>query len=318
MNRLVAATLVCLFALAATAAQEGKSELRYRFEKGDKFPIKMSYAMGVKLDKVPEAFQGVLSDEPVNLKFEGELNIEVKEVAEGGKAVLEGTWKTMKAKGAVMVNDVDFTYDSSKKPEGKPKKKDGDDPGAQGFFDLEDNLRNMATQTLKLTVDERGKVTMEGGSAKGIGEMNVMFLSLNGLMGPLPKNAVGKGDTWKEEMKLGMPGLGGAVDIKVKSDNVWDSTETVDGRPCAVIKSKLAVGGDGKAEGDAENPFNIKMKTTGEGEGRTSFSVTGGYPAKVQSSLKVKLSASVPNPGGGDDMDIKATLRIEQGVEIKK
>jgi len=32
----------------------------------------------------------------------------------------------------------------------------------------------------------------------------------------------------------------------------------------------------------------------------------------------VKVSATVPNPGGGDDMDIKATLKLEQGIEIKK
>src|SRR5438105_2067355 len=107
MKRLVAATLVCVLSVAA---QEGKSELRYGFKKGEKFPLKLTYAMGVKLDKVPEAFQGVLSDEPVNLKLEGTLDMEVKDVAENGKATLEGTWKLMKAKGAVMVNDVDFSY----------------------------------------------------------------------------------------------------------------------------------------------------------------------------------------------------------------
>src|SRR5438128_1939321 len=110
MTKLVAATLACLFCVAASAAppldpargrQDEKSELRYGFKKGEKFPLKLTYAMGVKLDKVPEAFQGVLSDEPVNLKLEGTLDMEVKEVTESGKAVLEGTWKTMKAKGAV-------------------------------------------------------------------------------------------------------------------------------------------------------------------------------------------------------------------------
>lgn len=323
MNKLVAATLVGLFALSATAPldaargrQDGKSELRYTFVKGEKFPLKMTYGMGVKLDKVPEAFQGVLSDEPVNLKFEGTLEVEVIEINEG-KAVLQGKWKTMKAKGAVMVNDVDFAYDADKNADEKPKAKEND-PGLQGFFDLEDQLRRTATQPLKLTVDPLGKITMDASSAKGMGEMNGMFLSLNGLMGSLPKNAVGQGDTWKDETKLGMPGVGGAVDIRVKSDNKWEGTETIDGRSCAVIKSKLSVGGEGKAEGQGENPFNIQMKTTGEGEGKTVFCVKEGYPARAQSSLKVKLSATIPNPGGGEDMDIKATLRIEQGVEIRK
>jgi hypothetical protein len=320
MTRIVAATLVCLFAVAASGAQDEKSQLRYGFKKGEKFPMKMTYGMGVKLDKVPEAFQGVLSDEPINLKLEGTLDMEVKDVAENGKAVLEGTWKTMKAKGAVMVNDVDFNYDSEKKDAVKPKKKEeGEDPGLQGFFDLEDQLRKTATQPLKLTVDDRGKVTVDGASAKGMGEMNAMFLSMNGLMGALPKDKVGQGDTWKEETKLSMPGVGGAVDIRVKSENKWESTETVEGKPFAVIKSKFAVGGDVKAEGEGDNnPFNIKMKTVGDGEGKTSFAVKGGFASKVQGALKVKVSATVPNPGGGDDMDIKATLKIEQSLEIKK
>jgi hypothetical protein len=318
MNKIVAATLACLFAVAASA-QDGKVELRYKFQKGEKFPMKVGYSMGVKLDKVPEAFQGVLSDEPMNLKFEGTLEVEVKSVGEDGKAVLEGTWKTMKAKGVVMVNDIDFTYDADKKTDAKPKKKEeGDDPGLQGFLDLEDQFRKTAHQPLKLTVNSLGQVTAEGGAAKGMGEMNAMLFSLNGLMGPLPKTAVGQGDSWKDETKLEMPGLAGAVDLRVKSDNTWASTETVEGQPCAVIKSKLSVGGEGKAEEGGDNAFKIKMKTQGEGEGKTCFCAKGGYPAKVTSSLKVKLSATVPNPGGGEDMDIKATLKIEQAIEIKK
>ncbi|HXX95423.1 MAG TPA: hypothetical protein VEN81_17510, partial [Planctomycetota bacterium] len=268
MKKIVAATLVAMLAGAALG-QDGKTELRYKFQKGDKFPLKIGYSMGVKLDKVPEAFQGVLSDEPMNLKFEGTVAVEVKEVEEG-KAVLEGTWKTMRAKGAVMVNDVDFTYDADKKTEAKPKKAE-DDPGLQGFLDLEDQFRKMSQQTLRLTVDSRGQVTADGAGAKGVGEMSSMFFSINGLMGPLPKKAVGQGDTWQEEMKMEMPGLAGAVDLRVKSDNTWASTDTEEGRTCAVIKSKLAVGGEGKAEQDGDNAFKIKMKTQGEGEGKMSF-----------------------------------------------
>ena len=317
MNKLAAAALASLFALTAVA-QDGKTELRYKFTKGEKFPLKMTYSMGVKLDKVPEAFQGVLSDEPVNLRFEGSLAVEVKEISADGVAVLEGTWKTMKAKGAVMVNDVDFTYDADKKGDEKPKKKEEADPGLQGFLDLEDQLRKTAQTPLTLKVDALGKVVSDGAAAKGMGEMGGMFLSLNGLMGSLPKKGVAQGETWKEEMKLGMPGVGGAVDIRVKSDNVWESIETVNGKACAVIKSKFSVGGEGKADEGGDNPFNIKMKTTGEGEGKTYFCAKEGFPTKVTSSLKVKLSAQVPNPGGGEEMDIKATLKIEQAIDITK
>lgn len=316
MNRLIAATVLCLFSVAA-AAQE-KSELRYRYEKGSKFPLKVTYSMGVKLDKIPEAFQGVLPEELLTLKFEGSLDMEVKEAAEGGKAVLEGTWKTMKAKGVVMINDVDFSYDADKKGEAAPKKPAGaDDPALQGLADIEDQLRQMSTQPLRLTVDDRGRVTMDGKTAKGMGQMNVMFLSLNGLMGPLPKDKVGKGDTWKEEMKLPLPGPLEAVEIKVVSQNTWDSTGDVDGRSCALIASKFTVAGEGQAEGGG-NALNIKMKTTGEGSGKTSFAVKEGAPAKVQGGLTVKLAASFPNPGGGDDLEIKATLKMEQSFEMKK
>src|SRR5439155_5803001 len=102
------------------------------------------------------------SDEPMNLKFEGTLEVEVKSVGEDGKASLEGTWKTMKAKGVVMVNDIDFTYDSEKKADPKAKKKEeAEDPGLQGFLDLEDQFRKTAQQPLKLTVNSLGQVTAE-------------------------------------------------------------------------------------------------------------------------------------------------------------
>jgi len=314
MHRVIAATLT-LLCLAAT---QDKAELRFKFEKGEKFPLKVTYTMAVKLDKIPEAFEGVLPADLMNLKFEGALDVEVKEAAEGGKAVLEGAWKKMKAKGAVMINDVDFDYDADKKGEAKPKKKaEGDEPALQGFVDIEDQLRKMSTQPLKLTVDDRGRVTMDGATSKGMGQLNVMFLSLNGLMGPLPKDAVGKGDTWKEELKLPLPGPLEAVEIKVVSANTWDATEAVDGRACAMIKSKFSVAGEGKAEG-GENALNIKMKTSGEGTGKTAFSLKEGCPAKVQGALVVKLHATFPNPGGGDDLEIKATLKIDQAIEMKK
>jgi len=314
MNRLIAATVLCLFSVAAA---QDKSELRYRFEKGSKFPLKVTYSMGVKLDKIPEAFQGVLPEELLTLKFEGSLDMEVKETAEGGKTVLEGTWKTMKAKGVVMINDVDFSYDADKKGEAPKKKAEGDDPALQGLADIEDQLRQMSTQPLKLKVDDRGQVTMDGATAKGMGQMNVMFLSLNGLMGPLPKDAVAKGDSWKGEMKIPLPGPLEAVEIKVVSENTWDSMEDVGGRSCALIKSKFSVAGEGQAEGGG-NALNIKMKTTGEGSGKTSFAVKEGGLAKMQGGLTVKLAASFPNPGGGDDLEIKATLKMEQSFEMKK
>ena len=58
--------------------------------------------------------------------------------------------------------------------------------------------------------------------------------------------------------------------------------------------------------------------TEGEGEGKTLFCVTDGRASKSQSSLRVKVSATIPNPGGGDDMDLKAQLKIETSHTLGK
>src|SRR5688572_20703771 len=113
MKRLMAVVIGAL-ALAA-APQDGKRELRYAFTKGETFPYALKYAMGVKVDKVPEIFQGVLPEDLLDLKIEGLLDVKVTEVAADGSATLEGTWKKLTAKGHMLVNDVDFKFDADKK-----------------------------------------------------------------------------------------------------------------------------------------------------------------------------------------------------------
>jgi len=310
MKRTSLAALVFVFGLSALA-QDGKTELRYGLRKGEKFSLSLSHGLSVKLDKVPEILQGVVSEDPISVKFEGVVDLEVTEIGEDGGARLTGTWRTAKAKGHIMVNDIDFDYDV-KKGDAKPAKKEQpDDPALQGFGDLQDQLGKMVRSQLKLSADKFGKVTVVEGSGK-LGEIESAFRSLNGLMGPLPKDAVGKGDTWKDEVKLGMPGVGGTVDIKIRAENRIDSVEKIDGKDVFVIKSKFAVG---KLPGEKEDApaagIEVKIKTEGEGEGRTLFSVSEGRASKSQSNLRVKVSATIPNPGGGDDMDLKAKLVID-------
>jgi hypothetical protein len=55
------------------------------------------------------------------VKFEGVVDVEIAEVKEDGNALMNGTWRTAKAKGHIMVNDIDFDYDVAKKDD-KPKK----------------------------------------------------------------------------------------------------------------------------------------------------------------------------------------------------
>ena len=42
-----------------------------------------------------------------------------------------------------------------------------------------------------------------------------------------------------------------------------------------------------------------------------------GRALKSTSALRVRVSATIPNPGGGEDMDLKAQLKIETGHSLK-
>ncbi|HLY75575.1 MAG TPA: hypothetical protein VKU80_15750 [Planctomycetota bacterium] len=310
--------LILALGLTARADQDTKLELRYAFKKGEKFSYKLVHNLSVRLDKVPEILQGVVPEDPIDVKFEALIDVEVTDVAESGTALLVGTWRTAKAKGHVMVNDIDFDYDAAKAVAEKPKKKEEEDPALQSFGDLQDTLAKMVRTTLKLSVDTLGKVSITEGSGR-LGEMESAFRSLNGLMGPLPKEKVGKGDSWKDELKLGMPGVGGNVDIKIRSTNTIDSIEKQGDDDCVVVKSKYAVGRlPGEKEEAPPAGIEAKIKTEGEGEGKTTFSLTKHRALQSHSLLKVKVSASIPNQGGGDDLDLKAQLKVETAHEMSR
>jgi hypothetical protein len=325
MKRTTLAALALMFGLTAVAPfglaqgqQEGKSQLRYGFKKGDKLAFALTHALSVKLDKVPEILQGVVTEDPIAVKFEGVVDVEVIEVAADGSAMLNGSWRTAKAKGHIMVNDIDFDYDVAKKDD-KPKKAGAaEDPALAGFGDLQDQLNKMVRTSLKFQADPLGKVSIVEGAGK-MGEIESVFRSLNGLMGPMPKEKVGKGDTWKDELKLGMPGVGGNVEIKIRAENAVDSIEKIDGKDFFVIKSKYAVGKNpGEKDDAAPAGIDAKIKTEGEGEGKTLWSLADGRATKSNTNLKVRVSATIPNPGGGEDMELKAQLKIESGHTLTK
>src|SRR5215831_4705157 len=103
MKRTTLAALALSFGLTALAAsttlgtsQDGKSELRYGFKKGEKIAFALTHALSVKLDKVPEILQGVVSEDPISVKFEGVVDVEVAEVGEDGAALMNGKWRTAK------------------------------------------------------------------------------------------------------------------------------------------------------------------------------------------------------------------------------
>lgn len=319
MKRMAMAGAALVLGLSAFA-QDEKVELRYAFAKGEKFTYRLQHQVSAKVDKVPEFLQGVISEDPIDVKFDALLDVEVSDVSEAGTAVLQGTWRTAKAKGHVFVNDIDFEYDSAKKAQEKPKKKDVEDPAIPGIGDFQDQLGKLVQQPIKLTADRFGKVTVAENAGK-LGEIESMLRSLNGLMGPFPKDKVAKGDSWKDDVRLGMPGIGGQVELKIRTDNKIDAVEKQDGKQVYVIKSKFVVGKVAGEKSDAPGggaaDIGAKVKTEGEGEGQTSFSPDG-HTCSSRSQLRIKLLVTIPNPGGGDDIDIKALVKIDTAGALGK
>jgi hypothetical protein len=305
MRRIAAAWVLVL--AGPLLSQDGGVELRHRFEKGEKFPLRLAYSVQLKLDKIPDAFQGVVGEEPVNVKLEGLVQVEVSESGPAG-ATLEGTWSKLRAKGVLMIQDVDFSYDAEKKSD-KPVPAADPAPGLGGAFNLAERLEKMTREKLVLKVDPLGKITSVSGTGRGAGELDALFVSLNGLNGPFPEAKVAKGGAWKGESKLGLPGLGGAVGITVRSDTAWEGEETVDGRACAVLRSKLDVTNE-EGKKDEAAPFKLSMKASGGGEGKVHFAVKDGRLARSASSVSVRIKANA-NPGGGDEIDLEAVLKVD-------
>src|SRR6516225_6325800 len=150
MKRTTLAVLTLTFALTAFA-QDGKSELRYGFRKGEKLAFAITHALSVKLDKVPEILQGVVTEDPISVRFEGTVDVEVTEVGEDGAALMNGKWRTAKAKGHIMVNDIDFDYDAAKADDKAKKTPPAEDAALAGFGDLQDQLAKMVRAPLKLS-----------------------------------------------------------------------------------------------------------------------------------------------------------------------
>lgn len=303
--------------VAGAGGRDDKAVFRYRFEKGQKLALEVRYAVRVKLEKVPEVFQGLLSETPADLKIEGLLETEVGEVSAEGGAALEGRWKRLSARGGWMLGEVDFQYDAEKGGGAPKKAAAGEAPPA--LFDLEEGLRAMARESVRFFVEPSGRVRMRSAGAPMVGEMSEQFLSFNGLMGPFPKDPLGKGDSWKGEEKIAMPGVGGTMSVGVRSENRYESDESAGGRPCAVLRSKYSVGGEGVGrKEDPDQPLPFRLKTSGEGEAQTWFCLEEGMSARHQGNLRADLVVGIPDPGGGGDIELRMGLRIEQGYEVKR
>lgn len=305
--RRTAVVLAAVLSLAA--APQEKRELRYAFKAGESFPMNVTYRLAVKLDKIPEVLQGGLGEDVLDVKFTAALDMTVKEVQPDGTALLEGQWKSATAKGHMMVRDIDFKYPAdpaAKKPAAEA------DAELQGMMDMEDNLRQLVAQPLVLSVDPQGRATPKSAAGK-MADLDGPFRSLGGLAGVMPKQKVSPGESWTDETKLQIPAAGQPVEIKLKVGNTY--AEEADGR--AVIKSTFTVDeADAAKKADPNNPLPFQLSMSGTGEGTSVFVPAAGRLVSSKSALKVKVAATIQNPGGGEDLELKATVSIDQANEF--
>ncbi|HYE99887.1 MAG TPA: hypothetical protein VEJ18_13295 [Planctomycetota bacterium] len=310
MKRMAAAMAAAVLSLAA--APQEKRELRYAFKAGETFPMNVTYRLAVKLDKIPEVLQGGLGEDLLDVKFTAALDMTVKEVGPDGHALLEGRWKSATAKGHMMVRDIDFKHPSAA---GEKKPAAEADPDLQGMMDMEENLRQLVAKPLVLSVDPQGRATPKEVAGTGLADLDGPFRSLGGLAGVMPKEKVGQGDTWKDETKLLIPAAGQPVEIKLKVGNTY--AEHAEGR--AVIRTTFAVdNADAVKKADPNNPLPFQLNMSGSGEGTSVFAPADGRLVSSKSALKVKVAATIQNPGGGEDLELKATVSINQANDFGK
>ena len=271
--------------------------------------------MKATLSEAPDFLKDMLGENPMDITIEGTADLEVKDVDDKGTATLEGSFAKLDAKGSMMSNDVDFSYDKAK--DGGKMEEGGDEGGGDGgggIPNIEDGLKQLAQAPLKIKFDKYGKMTFEGQQG-GARQMGGQLFNLSALVGVLPKEKVGAGDTWKNEEQLAFPGL--PLKMKVKTTNKFDKVEKKDGVDCAVIKSDFTVGSDGEEE-STEGPIQLKGKFTGKGNGTMIFDHAGGKPVSNAIKLDTKFDFTMPNPQGGDDMTIKGDFTMEQSSELRK
>lgn len=303
------------FLALGAGAQESQDKvlLRAKFKKGEKLAVKLDQKLVLTLEQIPDQFKEMLGNKPLDLKITGTVDVEVKEVADDGTAKLEGKFRVLNAKGNVFVNEVDYSYDSSKP---QPRTDDGGegDPGAFGM-DPTAMLRQLSTQVITLKVTELGKVDVEGNFGQGGGGMAAQLFSLNGLVGTFPKEKVGAGDKWNSSDGMMIPGA--QFKVTIKSENTVEKLDARKSGSVAVVKTKATVGTSESDSSDQGSMFNLKATMTGGGDGTTEFAVETGRPRKSESDLKIKITATMDDPQGGSALEFKATLERGQKIEIE-
>ena len=311
-----------------------KTEFRNAFKKGDAYNLFFNVRLRVTIEEIPEEFQEIFPDEPVDVRSKGEASLLVTNVADDGTATFEGKMQILSAGGVFFLADVAFDYDRGRDGE---KIKGGDSPeGAGAFgFSTAQTLKALALDKVKFTVDRMNKVAVTAkGAARGYSDR---IFDLAGLTGGLSKEKVGPGDSWKGTGTMQIPNL--PILIRVAAVNTYEKAGDLGGAPCAVLKSTFDLSSEAakevpaarKEKRDQEKPPDeeepgrrrtpldeLKGKIEGQGDGTLLFGVDPARPLKHEARLKLKATLRVPHPAGGDEIVVRVKIVFSQGFELKK
>jgi len=217
-----------------------------------------------------------------------------------------------------MVNDIDFDYDAA-----KAGHREAQEEGRGGSGDRRIRRppgyagENGSATPLKMSVDSLGKGLALGRPRAGLGEMESVFRSLERPHGArCPRRRSARAIRGKTSSSWAcMPGVGGNVDIKIRSTNHDRRRRESRGR-------RRLRGGEDEVRGSAGSPgekkeepqppgIEAKIKTDGEGEGKTTFSITKGpAPLKSQRPAEGQGQRLDPQPrAAGTTLDLKSAAQ---------
>jgi hypothetical protein len=283
--KLIAAALLLLL-----PAQEGKVELRWKWQKGQELVYKTT-------QKTLLEFGGQPMDQQIGYTY----SMSVQDVSDAGEATILMKYLGVVAKGAGPAGDYD--YDSEKDKE----------PPAEGPAAMQAKMLGLSF-TMKITT--QGRVTDVQGYDKLLdaltkgtednpqvrAQLKQMFNNetFKGMMQqmapPLPEAKVGKGDTWASDFTIKMPMIG-AMNFTMSS------------KLAELKENNAQVDQDIKVElkgGDKDNPLAglVEIKDA-RGKASGIFSLEKGCFLSQKSSMEMSLGVQ------GQQMPMKTIVELK-------
>lgn len=288
MRRHAAAILLALSLPAA--AQDGKVELRWKWEKGQELVFKSS-------QKTQLEFGGQPMDQQMGYTY----SMTVTEVADGGEATIQVKYIGVVTRGTGPAGEYD--YDSE-----KDKEVPAEGPAAM--------QARMVGQSFSMKMTPMGRVTDVQGYDKVLdammkgaednpaakAQLKQMFSGdtfkgmMQQLVPSLPEKSVGKGDEWANEFVVKMPMIGGMTfSINSKLAELQDRNATIDQEIKVELKG-----------GDKDNPLAglVEIKDA-KGKASAVFSLEKGCFVSQKSAMEMKMAFQ------GQEMPMKTVVELK-------